>query len=94
MVCNGNGRRTALGRHETDAGAEQNVFSLQVLGPAVVHKPVNVEVTFTNPLADEVTDCVLRAEGSGLLKEQLRIQYVNTSGLFSLVGNLEDQGFF
>uniref|UniRef100_A0A8D2M9A2 protein-glutamine gamma-glutamyltransferase n=1 Tax=Zonotrichia albicollis TaxID=44394 RepID=A0A8D2M9A2_ZONAL len=33
--------------------------------------PVNVEVTFTNPLCEEVTDCVLRAEGSGLLKEQL-----------------------
>uniref|UniRef100_A0A8C3XF74 protein-glutamine gamma-glutamyltransferase n=1 Tax=Cyanoderma ruficeps TaxID=181631 RepID=A0A8C3XF74_9PASS len=51
-----------------------------VLGCAVVHKPVNVEVTFTNPLSEEVTDCVLRAEGSGLLKEQLRIQYVNASG--------------
>ncbi|XP_030913933.1 protein-glutamine gamma-glutamyltransferase 6 [Geospiza fortis] len=49
------------------------LFSLKVLGAAMVHKPVNVEVTFTNPLSEEVTDCVLRAEGSGLLKEQLRI---------------------
>lgn len=46
----------------------------------MVHRPVDVEVTFTNPLSDVVTDCVLRAEGSGLLKEQLQIQYVNASG--------------
>lgn len=69
----------------------------------MVHKPVNVEVTFTNPLSEEVTDCVLRAEGSGLLKEQLRIWYVNASG-WSLVhlggksgenlGNLEHQWGF
>jgi len=49
----------------------------------VVHKVVNVQVTFTNPLPEVVTDCVLRAEGSGLLKEQLRIKYVNAIWLIT-----------
>lgn len=43
----------------------------------MVHKATTVLVTFTNPLSEVVTDCVLRAEGSGLLKEQLNIKYVN-----------------
>ncbi|KAM7038148.1 uncharacterized protein M8220_010277 [Acridotheres tristis] len=58
---------------EKDIVLQDPFLTIKVLGPAVVHKPVSVEVTFTNPLSDEVTDCVLRAEGSGLLKEQLRI---------------------
>uniref|UniRef100_A0A8C3Y4Q6 protein-glutamine gamma-glutamyltransferase n=1 Tax=Catharus ustulatus TaxID=91951 RepID=A0A8C3Y4Q6_CATUS len=74
---------------EKDIVLQDPFLTLKVLGPAVVHKPVNVEVTFTNPLADEVTDCVLRAEGSGLLKEQLRIQYVNTSGCVEKMAPME-----
>ncbi|RMB95681.1 hypothetical protein DUI87_27793 [Hirundo rustica rustica] len=58
---------------EKDIVLQDPFLTIKVLGPAVVHKPVSVEVTFTNPLSEEVTDCVLRAEGSGLLKEQLRI---------------------
>uniref|UniRef100_A0A8C5IBH3 protein-glutamine gamma-glutamyltransferase n=1 Tax=Junco hyemalis TaxID=40217 RepID=A0A8C5IBH3_JUNHY len=58
---------------EKDIVLQDPFLTIKVLGPAMVHKPVNVEVTFTNPLCEEVTDCVLRAEGSGLLKEQLRI---------------------
>lgn len=49
----------------------------------MVHKAVNVQVTFTNPLPEVVTDCVLRAEGSGLLKEQLTIKYVNAIWLIT-----------
>ncbi|KGL99956.1 Protein-glutamine gamma-glutamyltransferase 6, partial [Charadrius vociferus] len=58
---------------EKDIVLQDPFLTIKVLGPTVVHKPVNVEVTFTNPLSEVVTDCVLRAEGSGLLKEQLRI---------------------
>ncbi|KFZ57800.1 Protein-glutamine gamma-glutamyltransferase 6, partial [Antrostomus carolinensis] len=58
---------------EKDIILQDPFFTIKVLGPPVVHKAVNVQVTFTNPLSEAVTDCVLRAEGSGLLKEQLRI---------------------
>ncbi|KAJ7403558.1 hypothetical protein BTVI_75994 [Pitangus sulphuratus] len=58
---------------EKDIVLQDPFLTIKVLGPAVVHQAVDVEVTFTNPLSEEVTDCVLRAEGSGLLREQLRI---------------------
>ncbi|KAM6248539.1 protein-glutamine gamma-glutamyltransferase 6-like [Porphyrio hochstetteri] len=58
---------------EKDIIIQDPFLTIKVLGPTVVHQPVNVEVTFTNPLSEVLTDCVLRAEGSGLLKEQLRI---------------------
>ncbi|XP_061297735.1 protein-glutamine gamma-glutamyltransferase 6-like [Pezoporus flaviventris] len=58
---------------EKDIVLQHPFLTIKVLGPTVVHKAVNVQVTFTNPLPEVVTDCVLRAEGSGLLKEQLRI---------------------
>ncbi|XP_069728242.1 protein-glutamine gamma-glutamyltransferase 6-like [Phaenicophaeus curvirostris] len=59
---------------EKDIVLQDPFLTIKVLGPAVVHKGVGVEVTFINPLSEVVTDCVLRAEGSGLLKEQLRIK--------------------
>lgn len=46
----------------------------QVLGPLKVDTQVPVEVLFTNPLAQEVRDCVLLAEGSDLLEEKLRLE--------------------
>ncbi|XP_009937072.2 protein-glutamine gamma-glutamyltransferase 6 [Opisthocomus hoazin] len=58
---------------EKDIVLQDPFLIIKVFGPTVVHKVVNVQVTFTNPLPEVVTDCVLRAEGSGLLKEQLRI---------------------
>ncbi|CAM9574259.1 unnamed protein product [Bubo scandiacus] len=58
---------------EKDIVLQDPLLTIKVLGPTVVHKAVNVQVTFTNPLSEVVTDCVLQAEGSGLLKEQLRI---------------------
>uniref|UniRef100_A0A8U8C482 Transglutaminase-like domain-containing protein n=1 Tax=Geospiza parvula TaxID=87175 RepID=A0A8U8C482_GEOPR len=70
---------------EKDIVLQDPFLTIKVLGAAMVHKPVNVEVTFTNPLSEEVTDCVLRAEGSGLLKEQLRIWYVNASVEFEII---------
>ncbi|XP_027645938.1 protein-glutamine gamma-glutamyltransferase 6-like [Falco biarmicus] len=58
---------------EQDIVLQDPFLTIKVLGPTVVHKAVDVQVTFTNPLSEVVTDCVLRAEGSGLIKEQLRI---------------------
>ncbi|XP_072206173.1 protein-glutamine gamma-glutamyltransferase 6-like [Excalfactoria chinensis] len=58
---------------EKDIVLQDTLLTIEVLGPTVVHKATNVLVTFTNPLSEVVTDCVLRAEGSGLLKEQLNI---------------------
>ncbi|XP_054247721.1 protein-glutamine gamma-glutamyltransferase 6-like, partial [Indicator indicator] len=68
---------------EKDIVLQNPLLTIQVLGPAVVHKAVNVEVTFTNPLSETVTDCVLRAEGSGLLQEQLRISVARMGPLES-----------
>ncbi|XP_074867646.1 protein-glutamine gamma-glutamyltransferase E-like [Carettochelys insculpta] len=47
---------------------------MQVIGDAKVNEPLNVEVVFTNPLDQEVKDCVLQAEGSDLLKGKLKIE--------------------
>ncbi|KAJ1123905.1 hypothetical protein NDU88_002372 [Pleurodeles waltl] len=40
----------------------------------MVNKTATAEVSFTNPLHKEVTDCVLTAEGSGLIKDVLTIK--------------------
>ncbi|XP_029864925.1 protein-glutamine gamma-glutamyltransferase 6-like isoform X4 [Aquila chrysaetos chrysaetos] len=58
---------------EKDIVLQDPFLTIKVLGPTVVHKAVDVQVTFTNPLSEVVTGCVLRAEGSGLIKDQLRI---------------------
>lgn len=50
------------------------LFSGQVLGQAKVDQPLKVEVVFTNPLNEEVKDCVLQAEGSDLLAEKLKLE--------------------
>lgn len=50
------------------------VLPLQVLGPAVVGVTVAVEVLVINPLSENVKDCVLMVEGSGLLQGQLSIE--------------------
>ncbi|XP_068006235.1 protein-glutamine gamma-glutamyltransferase 6-like [Melanerpes formicivorus] len=68
---------------EKDIVLQNPFLTIQVLGAAVVHEAVNVEVTFTNPLSEAVTDCVLRVEGSGLLKEQLRISVARMDPLES-----------
>ncbi|KAM3923067.1 protein-glutamine gamma-glutamyltransferase E-like [Leptodactylus fuscus] len=44
----------------------------KALGPALVGKPVTVEVRFTNPLPTPVRNCILTAEGSGLTKQELK----------------------
>lgn len=51
-----------------------SIFFAQVLGEARVNKEVDVEVTFTNPIDTEVTDCVLQVEGNDLLRGILEIE--------------------
>ncbi|KAF7237179.1 Protein-glutamine gamma-glutamyltransferase E [Varanus komodoensis] len=53
---------------------ESHPILLKVLGQAKVGEQVKVEVLFTNPLEEEVKDCVLRAEGSDLTADTVRIQ--------------------
>ncbi|XP_077192303.1 protein-glutamine gamma-glutamyltransferase E-like [Paroedura picta] len=48
-------------------------LTIKVLGQARVNRQVQVEVLFTNPLMQELKDCVLLAEGSDLLAEKLRL---------------------
>ncbi|KAG8446601.1 hypothetical protein GDO86_014157 [Hymenochirus boettgeri] len=45
---------------------------INFLGPVVVSKPCKVQISFTNPILEEVHDCHVLIEGSGLLKNYLR----------------------
>ncbi|KFQ25330.1 Protein-glutamine gamma-glutamyltransferase 6, partial [Mesitornis unicolor] len=68
---------------EKDIVLQDPFLTIKVLGPTVVHEAVTVQVTFTNPLSAAVTGCVLRAEGSGLLKEQLRMNVARVAPMES-----------
>ncbi|KAJ6655550.1 hypothetical protein lerEdw1_005021 [Lerista edwardsae] len=58
---------------EADIALSNPSLSMKVLGPAQVSQKSTVEVTFTNPLSQELKDCVLLAEGSDLLEGKLKI---------------------
>ncbi|XP_030069360.1 protein-glutamine gamma-glutamyltransferase E [Microcaecilia unicolor] len=49
-------------------------LNFKVCGKAMVNKTMTVEVSFENPLLKEVSGGVLRAEGSGLIKDQVVMQ--------------------
>uniref|UniRef100_A0A5F8HBE0 protein-glutamine gamma-glutamyltransferase n=1 Tax=Monodelphis domestica TaxID=13616 RepID=A0A5F8HBE0_MONDO len=46
---------------------------INVLGEAIVGQLLTMQVIFQNPLWEEVGDCVLTVEGSGLFKKQYKI---------------------
>uniref|UniRef100_A0A8D2CLU4 Protein-glutamine gamma-glutamyltransferase 5 n=1 Tax=Sciurus vulgaris TaxID=55149 RepID=A0A8D2CLU4_SCIVU len=46
---------------------------INVLGAAIVNQPLTIQVIFSNPLSEQVEDCVLTLEGSGLFKKQQRV---------------------
>ncbi|XP_004687926.1 PREDICTED: protein-glutamine gamma-glutamyltransferase 5 isoform X2 [Condylura cristata] len=46
---------------------------INVLGAAIVNQPLSIQVIFSNPLSEQVADCVLTVEGSGLFKKQQRV---------------------
>ncbi|XP_076968413.1 protein-glutamine gamma-glutamyltransferase E [Tamandua tetradactyla] len=58
---------------ERDIILDNPTLTLEVLDEAQVQRPVNVQMLFSNPLDKPVKDCVLRVEGSGLLRGSLKI---------------------
>uniref|UniRef100_A0A6J0UWU8 Protein-glutamine gamma-glutamyltransferase E-like n=1 Tax=Pogona vitticeps TaxID=103695 RepID=A0A6J0UWU8_9SAUR len=58
---------------ERDVSLDNPNVTVKVLGPAKVGQEVKVDMVFTNPLEEEVKDCVLQAEGSDLLETKLKI---------------------
>uniref|UniRef100_G3TPT3 Protein-glutamine gamma-glutamyltransferase 5 n=1 Tax=Loxodonta africana TaxID=9785 RepID=G3TPT3_LOXAF len=46
---------------------------INVLGAAIVDQPLSIQVIFANPLLEQVANCVLTVEGSGLFKKQQRV---------------------
>ncbi|XP_027725824.1 protein-glutamine gamma-glutamyltransferase 5 isoform X2 [Vombatus ursinus] len=46
---------------------------INVLGEAILGQTLSIQVIFENPLLEEVGDCVLTVEGSGLFKKQMKI---------------------
>ncbi|KAM4032373.1 protein-glutamine gamma-glutamyltransferase E-like isoform 2-T2 [Anomaloglossus baeobatrachus] len=47
---------------------------MKILDQAHLNKPLSVEIAFTNPTAEEVHNCVLIVEGSGLVKDKIIIE--------------------
>ncbi|XP_057580781.1 protein-glutamine gamma-glutamyltransferase 5 isoform X2 [Hippopotamus amphibius kiboko] len=43
---------------------------INALGAAIVNQPLSIQVMFSNPLSEQVEDCVLTVEGSGLFRRQ------------------------
>ncbi|NXR16111.1 TGM3 glutamyltransferase, partial [Semnornis frantzii] len=58
---------------QRDITLDSPAIDIQVLGEAKVNKEVDVEVTFANPIAVEVMDCVLQVQGNDLLRGILEI---------------------
>uniref|UniRef100_A0A8C6DVB6 protein-glutamine gamma-glutamyltransferase n=1 Tax=Moschus moschiferus TaxID=68415 RepID=A0A8C6DVB6_MOSMO len=46
---------------------------INVLGAAIVNQLLSIQVVFSNPLSEQVEDCVLTVEGSGLFRRQQRV---------------------
>lgn len=74
-------RAVCIGKEKKDAVILQRDIVLdnpkldfKVSEEAMVGKPMTVEVSFLNPLSKEVTHCILRAEGSGLIKEEITVE--------------------
>ncbi|XP_053309886.1 protein-glutamine gamma-glutamyltransferase E-like [Spea bombifrons] len=56
---------------QTSIVLDNPTFEIKVKGKAYVNKPVTAEVVFKNPLNAELTDIVVTAEGSGLIKDPI-----------------------
>ncbi|XP_075033813.1 protein-glutamine gamma-glutamyltransferase E-like [Mixophyes fleayi] len=54
-----------------DLVLENPPIVIKPLGNAMLHKPMTLEIRFTNPLNTAVNDCNLVVEGSGLIDRQL-----------------------
>ncbi|KAM3841515.1 protein-glutamine gamma-glutamyltransferase E-like [Vipera latastei] len=59
---------------ERDITLDNPSITLKVLDQAKVGQVTKVEASFTNPLDEELSACILQVEGSDLLAEKLRLQ--------------------
>ncbi|XP_069808035.1 protein-glutamine gamma-glutamyltransferase 6-like [Dendropsophus ebraccatus] len=50
-------------------------LTIKVLDKAFLNKPLKAEITIVNPLSEALSECVLRAEGSGLIKERMELRF-------------------
>ncbi|KAG9473948.1 hypothetical protein GDO78_004317 [Eleutherodactylus coqui] len=58
---------------EKDINLAMPQILINPMGPVRVNNPCKIELTFSNPLTEDVTDCLLAIEGSGLVKSLLKI---------------------
>ncbi|XP_040294822.1 protein-glutamine gamma-glutamyltransferase 5-like isoform X1 [Bufo bufo] len=58
---------------EKDINLAMPQIMINPKGSARVNQPCRVQLIFSNPLTDDVSDCLLLIEGSGLLKSQMKI---------------------
>ncbi|XP_056406361.1 protein-glutamine gamma-glutamyltransferase E-like [Hyla sarda] len=59
---------------QTNVVLDNPKFEIKLKKIAWVNKPVDVEIIFTNPLAKEISDIVVTAEGSGLLHNPVTVK--------------------
>uniref|UniRef100_A0A670ZNZ7 protein-glutamine gamma-glutamyltransferase n=1 Tax=Pseudonaja textilis TaxID=8673 RepID=A0A670ZNZ7_PSETE len=59
---------------ERDITLDNPSIAIKVLGEAKVGQATKVEANFTNPLDEELKECLLQVEGSDLLAEKLRLE--------------------
>ncbi|XP_063816599.1 protein-glutamine gamma-glutamyltransferase E-like [Pseudophryne corroboree] len=59
---------------QTNIVLENPKFEIQLKGEAYLNKPVDVEIVFANPFSKDVSDIVVTAEGSGLIKDPVTIR--------------------
>ncbi|XP_073539969.1 protein-glutamine gamma-glutamyltransferase E-like isoform X2 [Phyllobates terribilis] len=52
---------------------------MKITDQAHLNKPLSIEIAFTNPTTEEVHNCVLIVEGSGLVKEKITIEVPHMS---------------
>lgn len=59
---------------QTNVVLDNPKFEIKMKGPVQMNKPVEAEVVFTNPLNQVVSDIVVTAEGSGLLRDPITVK--------------------
>ncbi|KAG9473946.1 hypothetical protein GDO78_004316 [Eleutherodactylus coqui] len=59
---------------QTNVVLDNPKFEIKPKSKACVNKPAEVEIIFTNPLNREITNIVVTAEGSGLLKNPVSVK--------------------
>ncbi|XP_034280026.1 protein-glutamine gamma-glutamyltransferase E-like [Pantherophis guttatus] len=59
---------------ERDITLDNPSIAIKVLGQAKVGQATKVEANFTNPLDEELKECLLQVEGSDLLAEKLKLK--------------------